>query len=750
MPIQSRRSTIRSALVLGAALVAAVAVAPTALAATTATGLPATAHPATVTLVTGEQVTVVPEPNGRDQYLISHSSGGYHTYRDATGDGYVIPAEAQPYLGHGLDKSLFDVSALVRDKLASGAKLPVRLGFAAGATPVAPAGITLTSISGTSATGYLTPSSASAFAAALRAGIGADVTAGRPLGTTAPATGLTGLSLAAAGAPTRVTPFYPLYILQINVTDATGAPADNAEVLLADTDQLSKQLALVPVVNGIARIAVPAGDYSAIASFVDFDSDGNLTSERQLLVSDFTVQPGPDTTALNIAETGATLPVSVTTPRPSTEVGLVADLLRGDAAGNITGFSSVLFGAIPLYVNATSAPEVGIEYYQVAWTSAATKASDNYLYDVAFGSSSGVPADESFAVRPSQLATVHQRITADPRSGSTDGYLFDGATDPAGASGIGVIVGVPATMPGTLTHYFGTADSGEYNEQVQTPNQTFLTGSLATFAPRREYTQDWGHGPSTAGLGQYIGPTLCDACTSGGNLLVAFSLADDSDPSHSAQNDQLPTSESFALYQNGTLVFDQPYYVGATLSDIPDVPTKYEAVLEDDYTGITGVSQSQVTHTDVTFSYDPAADPGSDLPAADQCYADTSYPYGSACHILPILTANYQLAGLDQTNTSHSRAQLADINIGHVSYDGQGSHSQVRSAALAISWDNGATWRSVPLAGRNGHYLAAWPNPPAGSTAATTGPELKVTAADAAGNTITQTVNTAYTIGSTK
>jgi hypothetical protein len=182
--------------VLGAALVVASATAPTALADTaahtvTVNGLSATAHSTTVTLVTGEQVTVVPEPNGRDQYLISHATGGYHTYRDATGDGYVIPAEAQPYLGHGLDESLFDVSALVRDGLTTGARLPIRLGFAAGATPAAPAGVTLTSTGGASATGYLTPASASAFAAALRAGIGADVAGGRPLGSAAPATGLT-------------------------------------------------------------------------------------------------------------------------------------------------------------------------------------------------------------------------------------------------------------------------------------------------------------------------------------------------------------------------------------------------------------------------------------------------------------------------------------------------------------------------------------------------------------------------------
>ncbi len=97
-----------------------------------------------------------------------HRPDAYHDYRDASGDEHVVPVVAQPYLGHLLDPSLFDVSALTRDGLAGTARIPVTLSHEAGTTPIARPGITLTNSSGTSATGYLTPSSSSGFAATLR------------------------------------------------------------------------------------------------------------------------------------------------------------------------------------------------------------------------------------------------------------------------------------------------------------------------------------------------------------------------------------------------------------------------------------------------------------------------------------------------------------------------------------------------------------------------------------------------------
>jgi hypothetical protein len=107
--------------------------------------------------------------------------------------------------------------------------------------------------------------------------------------------------------------------------------------------------------------------------------------------------------------------------------------------------------------------------------------------------------------------------------------------------------------------------------------------------------------------------------------------------------------------------------------------------------------------------------------------------------VLPALTLDYQLA-TDLANTSHAPVQTMGLRVGHVSYDGVGSHAPIRSATVEVSFDNGRTWLPAAVAGFAGDYVAIWPNRPGGA------PALRVTATDADGNAITQTITNAYTI----
>jgi hypothetical protein len=96
----------------------------------------------------------------------------------------MVPAEALPYVGRQRYTSLFDVTALARPDREWGgsARIPVSLTFATGTTLATPPGITVTSVSGQSAEGYLTPGDGAAFAAALRE-IAAYIRAGKASGT---------------------------------------------------------------------------------------------------------------------------------------------------------------------------------------------------------------------------------------------------------------------------------------------------------------------------------------------------------------------------------------------------------------------------------------------------------------------------------------------------------------------------------------------------------------------------------------
>src|SRR6266487_4328289 len=111
-----------------------------------------------ITLVTGDRVVVRTAANGRQAVAVQPRLPQHHSFDTVRigGDLYVIPADAVPYLGRSLDLALFDVSALVRDN--PDGRTPVRLTFAAGSTPTAPAGVTITgSPNDTTRDGYLTP-----------------------------------------------------------------------------------------------------------------------------------------------------------------------------------------------------------------------------------------------------------------------------------------------------------------------------------------------------------------------------------------------------------------------------------------------------------------------------------------------------------------------------------------------------------------------------------------------------------------
>jgi hypothetical protein len=693
----------------------------------------------TVTLVTGDRIVL--GPNGSLSLLpAAGSSGSLASYRAPDGDRYLIPTTAAPYLSRQLDPSLFDVTALAAaENGAAGGRVPLQLTFTAGSTPTAPAGITLTSVTGDSATGYLTPASGPAFSTSLRTAAATDRERGRPVGSTPLVPGLTDISLAGAPSAPVATPHYPLHILQLSVNDLTGKPADFASVFLVDTDQTSREQTFVPIGAGIGRIAVPAGNYTALGLFDDLDASGNLVALRTVV--QYITVPATGAATATINEVTATTPVTVTTPKPANADYELTTFLTIDSSGVTgAGFQSIDFGTPPpTYINPAPAPPVGTLHYVVQWGGEAPTASDNYRYDLAFASDNGIPADQSYSATDSQLATVHDQFSADPAAGP-QGSLLNGASDPVlarfGASAIGM--GTP--MPGTNTDYLGTNDSGSWSQQVFTANGLAFLGDARTFAAGRTYTVAWAHGPLAAGLGQYTGSQFCLVCSAGSDLQLGVDAIGDNVPGHAGVLFTEPTSSHFTLYRDGAVVFDQDGYDGAELTGIPAAPSTYRAVFDLSMAGVAGFSQSTVTHTDLTMRYNPTASPGSALPADSSCFGETAT---TPCEILPALTLNYQLAS-DQTNTSTAPVQVLKLGVDHVSYDGAGSRAPITGASVRISFDSGTTWQRVPVIGFDGSYVALWRNP---SSASGTDPSIEVTATDAIGGSISQTISNAYTVG---
>ncbi|WP_027945217.1 hypothetical protein [Amycolatopsis taiwanensis] len=694
-------------------------------------GAPATAVSATVTLPTGDRV-VVPA-SGQPSYLGS-SPGGVVSYQGANGDRYVIPAIAQPYLGKQLDPSLFDVSALARDDAAT--RIPVTLTFAAGATPATPAGVTLTSVDGTSARGYLTPGRD--FADLLRSRIGADVAAGRKPGTSGLFDGLAAMNLATGAPGPIVQPRYPMRTLQINGVDEAGAPG-NFTVFVMNTDSMSKMAIQVPLVDGIARIAVPTGNYTASAGVGSYDEQGNNTAMRFVDLNDFAVDDTSAPSSITIDMRAANSAISVRTPRPATQDIVIAGYYRFDATGrdgmNIWVGAT---GQVPVYVNAQPAARTGRLHYLLTWGGTAADPGERYRYNVVFPSDNGVSADQAYTVRTDQLATVRQRLSADPGYAGKSISLLTVPTDPAISSRWGGGVGAAdsgATVPGELTQYLGTADGGQWANMYNAPFMP-LIGDVRTYAAGKEYAERWGHGPIAAGFGQYTGTNTCLACVAGSTVGLAIPSFHDSAGHTSA--DQAPMPGHLALYRDGTRLVDEDTY-GVVITDNPARKSTYRAVFDVDLTGQGSYRQATKTTTDLTFSYSPNPAPGSTLPASGTCPGQTA---STPCRILPVLTLNYQMAS-DDTNTSGLAVQTMGVKAGHLSYDGAGSKAPITSLTVSVSFDGGATWQPSTVYGSTGDYTARWSNP---ASARGTSPALRVTATDAIGGSITQTITDAYTI----
>jgi hypothetical protein len=737
--VAARRPARRRAVAVAILVLSALAVALPGVA-VGGSGSPVGDTTSTVTLITGDQVMVTIRPGGPTSYATRPVAGGataFRAFQNASGEKIIVPVIAAPFIGRQLDPSLFDVSALVRDGIGTRSSMPVALTFASGVTPTAPPGVRFTSVNGSAARGHLDAGSTTAFAAALRRRIGADVAAGRPAGSGELFGGLVSMTLDAPSTP-FVAPRFDLHDLQLNAVDATGVPPDVADVVLLNTDDLSREQLIFPIVAGTARIAVPAGHYSANVLFSDFDAQGNTTALRVVTLDDFAVSATSPTTTATIDESSATSLISVATPRPAVRDLLAVDWLRQAAAGQTFDAGLFVLGTAPLYVTPQPVATVGRLRYLVQWGGVAAVAGDGYRYNLAFGADQ-VTANQAYTVRPADLAVVHQHFSADPAAG-THGSFLSGAVDASSPGVFSLFGGLSGqSMPGDLTQYLGAGDGGTWAQEVASPPSTPTTATLLadphTFAARGDFSVDWAHGPLAPGFGQHTGPRQCLACTTGSTLSLIFDRTRDSVRDHGGR--LFAGTQHLTLFQDGAQVFDGDGTSGAELTDIPTATAAYRAVYDTDLTGVAGFSQSTRTHTDLTAHQVPGANP---LPSADTCLGQSP---SAPCQVLPVLDLGYHLTS-DENNTSGAATQTMGLTVGHLSYDGAGSHAAITGVTVAVSFDNGTTWQPAQVRGDNGSYAVAW-TVPTGAGA----PALRTTATDADGNTIAQTVWNAYTIAPT-
>jgi len=705
----------RTPAVLGVAAVVVTGLAPAAGAETVTSA--DTTH--TVTLVTGDRV-VVRDVGGRQTATVvprPGSSGDFVNQR-IDGDLYVMPATALPYLGSSLDRSLFDVSALIRDGITD--QVPVQVTASAADVP---------GVQG----GKVTAESGAAFGAALAAQAGRD--AKNHFADRGPLFGtVSQVRLAAPGAPQQVHPNFPMHTVRILTVNGANTPVDAALGVINTND--GRNFNAFPYSTaGEARVSVPSGDYGMVAWFPTFDTAGRVTSVR-VVVQDIVVS-GDQTVTIDGSK--ATSQITVSTPRPSNLTSETLEYFRSAQTMGSQGYGFAV-GNGTAYVAPSAPAKVGGFHFNVQTHSdSPAGAASPYSYDLKIDNDGALASNQHYKVTADQLATVKESYYSDKpaRQEGIARIIFL----PYEVFGFGQFV--PFAAPLQRTEYVLGGPDLQYSDAVLASMATgggFVSGGFQTFAAKTTTPAEWLRGPLAPGLSSPPAGTtswLCSACRRDDTIRVGLVPVLDTN-GHSLFLDAPTTgtvsTSHFQLLSGGKALIDAKDVVGGETT-APAAQADYKIVYDQTRTA-PWFHQSTVSHSEWTFG--SAHSGAQSVPNGWVC--DPLTGKATDCSALPMVTAAYQLkAGLD--GTAPAGPDQVVVTFGHAP---GGQNLPFQKADIQVSFDGGATWTPTFLADLGGgRYRAQWTNP-----ASTTGGDvsLRVSATDVAGNSLTQSVTSAFSV----
>lgn len=654
---------------------------------------------------------------------------------------YAFPAAALPYLGHGLDLSLFDVTALASAE--SGGRLPVTVHYT-GKLPALP-GVTVTSAEDGTAQGYLTQAGATRFGAALAH----QATAGL-FGS--------GVSVALAGtaptpAPGRAATAADT--VTVNGTGISGQPANDRDIaFLFNADNSNRfdnvQASVQLFSHGVAKFRVPAGHYWAVGDFSTNLPKENSYDEYLDVLPQFTVSG--DTT-VHVTAAAASSEVQAVLPRPAVAQDTNFQLIRSAAAGPPVSLGWSMGDGGPkapnpgLYISPTTAsPAVGTlttDTNEQLGTQA-YPTNSRYIYNLAYHSSGTIPS-QRHVVNQATLATVHPRYYSDIRSLGLLAVLpqFNVACSFGGALFWGM------HFPLQQTEYLSTGAGLSWTTNyIQTGFSDDTSGGQVSspqiFAPGQQQTQDFGAYPlhpapnvrvdSAAGTP----PVQVSAGRAGNTLRLAMTAFSDSVPGHTGQGVFAPlkATASYQIDQNGTKIAggSLPEFYGAVAATAKLSPSP--SVIR--FTLNTGDSAklgplSATSHT--VWTWQSAADAGAMVPAGWTCL-----PGGMsnrACTVQPMMTLRYGVVGMGLNGSTGPGQQVVRVQAGHLQL---ARAAQITGVKVWASFDGGKAWKAARMTGTGGTYAAVF-NAPAGALVT-----LRTSASDAAGGSVTETITNAYQV----
>ncbi|HEY1621675.1 MAG TPA: hypothetical protein VGG25_28905 [Streptosporangiaceae bacterium] len=697
-------------------------------------------------LINGDRL-LVSTSGGRTQVAVRYAAkAGALASLHYAGQTMEIPDPAMPYLGRALSPSLFQLSAL--EKAESGGRLPVTVRFS-GSVP-ALAGLTVTRAGAGTESGYLTASSAKSFGTALsalfrrdhaRASYGTDGMLG-------------GVSIALAGAapasaaPAATRPDFPMRTLTVHALGLNGKPDNGDTVFIGNTDRTLRFVGLNETENffyhGAAKFSLPAGHYWAIATYFTFNAA--IPQLRMEVVPQFTVSGSHST--LHLDGRRASSEVTVATPLPSQAITEGVTFDRGAAHGTPYSYSQSWSGFTGWLSPTTRKPTIGsLNAYTQATLGSTGKASPPNVYNTDFPGPDGIIPAQHFTLSQGELATVHERYYQDTPSSSGGWSNFGGTRAQL------VLQLVPITefsLPATQTQYFQSGHGVIWESQIFENLSTFAgfqSGSFRSYGGGESMSENWNRYPlhpgpdgSFGGLAGAIEPTQISADRAGDTLNLALTPFSDNQFGHTGAGfgflGYAKAVGSYQLDQDGTEIAH-----GTGLDGFPAVklgarPALLKLTLNAARYG-SFFHLSPVTRTVWAWHSTPSA--GATVPPGWYCsltVKNESVILHRTCAVQPLMTLHYSVQGMSLAGLTSPGGQTVDVTAGHIQLGGSAA---IAGATAQVSYNDGGSWYPATLTARGGgRYRLAF-SAPAGVDVS-----LRVSATDAAGGSITETITRAY------
>jgi hypothetical protein len=752
---------------------------------------------ATVTLITGDRV-LVQENAGRQSVVTDTADRGRGTAPVAfsvftwRGDTYAVPSDALPYLGRQLDPSLFDVSALVRDKITGNASLPLSVSYTSGGSTALP-GISLGARHGSQVRAKQLPFQAAEFGRALAMQLQADVARAHghaPVIASHLFAGIRSISLAAPAPRGRLVTSAPpstsrQKTLTLNAIDRDGNPADSSMgsgyMIVDDVDNPNAFAAIIPVA-GTQNWSVPAGNYE-VRAFIDTwfqkkvcftTSSGQQCSEvwdyDMSFVWDPQLHVNRNMSVTLDARTANPIPIP-STPDSDTSAccnqnfQLVSDRVARTGE-DIPWFwqsgGHYLYNQ-PASLEMFAAPSGGaitgsMHFYTYLRLQSA---STGHTYDLVDPSASGkVPSSFPTSVSASQLAAIP--TTYDSEVPGRPGGQVRFAYQPWQTTSVSDFTQLPE--PASRTEYVEAdpATAQTLWQEAAFMYSSFLYpladeewGPYTSYTPGTKPAVTWLAAPRHPGLDQ-PGPTVpaagftCPACRDNGQLSLDIKPYVGGDPTHwggplttgnQLFGTSLQDSINLKYYQNGTLISSQDRTSNPTLGSapvlLPAAPGPAQYRIDYDVTRKAPWSLLS-TQTSTEWDFSSQAPVKSDpMPAGWNCGQLTG-----ACSFVPLLLADYSLP-LDQANSAPAPGAFTfTVHLYHQIH--AITEATIDSPAVSVSYDDGTTWAPATsitsLGGGSYQVTVTHPDPSTVSGFVS----LRLQASDSAGSSIDQTIIRAY------